>query len=64
MGWLLRQVCDHKNLSKVTTRYCEPSWTCTAIDYEIICPKCGKVFVDKSNYERIAGIIRNQPDEP
>lgn len=63
MGWLMRQACDHKHLSKVTTRYCEPSYTCTAIDYEIICPRCGLVFVDKQNYKRISEIIRNQSDE-
>jgi hypothetical protein len=63
MSWLLRKVCAHKNLSKVTYIYYDPCITTTrGPDYEIICPRCGQVFVDMQNYKRIAEIIMNQPD--
>jgi hypothetical protein len=62
MGWLMRQVCDHKTLIKRTIEYNTPTTTSTKIDHEIVCARCGLVFVDMNDYDRLAKIFRSKVD--
>jgi hypothetical protein len=55
--WLLERCCDHKTLELRTINYNTPEVTCTAIDHEIRCAKCGKVFVDRVDFDRIQYLI-------
>lgn len=55
---ILQSACTHEKLELRTINYNTPTTTCTRIDHEIICTDCGLVFVDRDNFDRIAGIIK------
>ena len=50
--WVLRNICDHVDRMAIrTTDYCSETVTCTKIDHEIICTRCGKVIVRKQDFD-------------
>jgi hypothetical protein len=55
--WLLEHCCDHKTLELRTIKYNTSEITCTVIDHEIYCSKCGKIFVDRTNFDKIQYLI-------
>jgi uncharacterized protein with PIN domain len=54
---LWQAYCNHCKLEIRTISYDTPTATTTAIDHEIVCADCGKVFVERENFDRIARLV-------
>jgi hypothetical protein len=55
--WILERCCDHKTLELRMINYNTPEVSYTVIDHEIRCSRCGKIIVDRRDFNRVGYLI-------
>jgi len=63
MYWIKRirqNICNHveENLVLNVIEYNTSEISCTAVDHEIVCGRCGKVFVPANRFDGVVELLR------